>query len=123
MLINICGRVSLWVFILLLLNGEAKFTKGSTNNLQAEWQKYYNNVEATLLQKDPKVYYEDVAKAALIFSGISYEKNMTYMNGCMPDFNIQTYLSTTLGSSTVHGFVGDYNGKYIVAAFEGSHSS
>jgi len=123
MLINIFGRASLWVFILPLLKGETKFTKGSTSYQQAEWQKYYNNVEATLLQKDPKVYHEDVAKAALIFSGISYEKNITNANDCMPDFNVQTYLSTTLGSSTIHGFVGDYNGKYIVAAFEGTHSN
>jgi len=75
-----------------------------------------------LLQKDPKVYHEDVAKAALIFSGISYEKNMADVNDCMHDFNIRTHLSTTLGSNTIHGFVGDYKGKYIVAAFEGTHS-
>lgn len=69
------------------------------------------------------MYHEDVAKAALIFSGISYEKNISDVNDCVPDFNIRTHLSTTLGSSTIHGFVGDYNGKYIVAAFEGTHSN
>jgi hypothetical protein len=103
---------------------EAKFSKKASDDLQAEWQGYYNNVERTLLEKDPKVYYEDVAKAALIFSGITYDKNMTELKGCLPNFSIKTHLSTTIKSNTIRGFVGDYGGgKYIVAAFEGTDSN
>jgi len=70
------------------------------------------------------VYNEDIAKAALIFSGATYEKNKNGLKGCLPDFSIKTYLSTTIESSTIGGFVGDYNhGKYIVAAFEGTGSN
>jgi len=123
MLINIFTKASLPALIFLLFIGEAKFNGEASSDLQAEWQGYYNNVEATLLEKDPKMYYEDVAKAALIFSGVAYEKNMTEIKGCLPNFSIKTYLSTTIGSSTISGYVGDYNrGKYIVAAFEGTDS-
>jgi len=124
MLINIFAKVSLWVLSSLSWNREAKFEEKSVKDLQAEWQGYYKSVEVTLQGKNPKIYYEDVAKAALIFSGITYEPDMTYLSDCMPDFNIRTNLSTTLGSSTIRGFVGDYNqGKYIVAAFEGTDSN
>jgi len=76
-----------------------------------------------LRNKDPKKYYEDVAKAALIFAGLAYERDMDKFQGCLPDFNISTYLSTTVDGYTTCGYVGDYNrGKYIVAAFEGTDS-
>jgi len=121
MFINMFAKMALWVLISLLYSGEAKST---VNDLQSEWQGYYNNVEATLLQKDPKVYNEDIAKAALIFSGTVYEADVASLSLCMPDFNIKTYLSTTIDSGTIRGFVGDYDkGKYIVAAFEGTDSN
>jgi len=119
MLINILDKVALWVLVCFLYHGKAKVTDG----LQAEWKGYYDNIEATILKKDPKVYNEDIAKRALIFSGTAYESDMTTLSSCMPAFNINTYLMTTMGSSTVGGFIGDYNkGKYIVAAFEGTDS-
>jgi len=111
--------------VLFFQNRQCEFTKEpNDNNLTAEWRGYYNAVWQTLLGKDPKVYHEDVAKAALIFSGATYRTNMSSLRNCLPDFNIKTYVSTVIGYSTIRGFVGDYqDGKYIVAAFEGTDSN
>jgi len=57
--------------------------------LQAEWVGNYNKLEATLNKANPKVYNEDIAKAALIFSGAAYEKPSGF-EGCLPDFKIKT---------------------------------
>jgi len=84
-----------------------------------EWLGLYNELEATLLETEPQVYNEDIAKAALIYAGAAYAN----FEGCLPDFKINTLLSTTIKGTTIGGFVGDYDhGKYIVASFEGTGS-
>jgi len=138
------AKASCSALIFLLFIGEAKFNKKACSSQlgacseQTEWWGYYNNVEATLLKnpkeyhedvakatllKDPKKYHEDVAKAALIFSGVAYENNKGKVKQCLHDFTIKTYLSTTFKRGEISGFVGDYKGKYIVAAFEGTASN
>jgi len=87
-----------------------------------EWLGLYNELEATLLETDAKVYNEDIAKGALIYAGAAYQ--ILNFEGCLPDFKINTLLSTTIKGITIGGFVGDYDhGKYIVAAFEGTRSN
>jgi len=79
------GGVALWVY-----NWATELNGRPIPELQAEWLGYYNNFEATLLKADPKVYHEDIAKAALIFSGATYEKPLNGFEGCLPDFKINT---------------------------------
>jgi len=76
----------------LVYNWETKSNGGvsSEHQVQAEWLGYYNNLEATLLKTNPKVYNEDIAKAALIFSGATYEKLLSGFEGCLPEFKINT---------------------------------
>jgi len=116
---------ALYAIKVYVFNKGTKVREEFTPDFQAEWLGYYNQLEATLLIADPKVYNEDIAKAALIFSGATYYgKYSNGFDGCLPDFKINTQLSTTIDSTTIGGFVGDYNnGKYIVAAFEGTGSN
>lgn len=131
MIMNIIAKASFYAFIFLLFSGEAKFSgKEHCSAQETEWRGYFDDIEATLRGKKPTDYYEDVAKAALIFAGTAYEVNRTKIQECLPEFTINTYLTTNIREKIdgytipvifrIGGFVGNYKGKYIVAAFQGT---